>query len=588
LIGHSMGGLIARCFLESHPLGPVLGRRLITIGTPHRGAPVAYLYLLGRIHPFPESPFGSWAQATLVREARVARAALGGELGARLLPGWVQTALVRFMSSTFELLPNYNFVTSRGRTESYPDTYANQVHPPTGRPALQLLRRFRSATVHERELADWLRIRGLEYHFLAGTGFPTVVGYDRDRDRLLTRRDGDGTVPLDSARLLPVSSGNLRVKTLFKAGNLSHQQLCQRRDVQAYCLSVLRQRQPATSGARPAGSVAKRTGRQIDVASATRYIAVACPSQMTNEEWKRASPNRPLPPPVYNDYALMKVLYTLRLTSRNTRSYVNAFQYDQPLTPLDLSGLQDSDVIFIVGHGNEQGLYTMGPDAKKGVDRLVDILTGDGNLRKRREGKTITIMLLSCRAGLGFHKGLARRLAKRLSIDTIVGGPQGFTFGSLMTQATARSEVLIRGIPWVMEYPGSIPLKEAENHTSAREGKTITYDGKRTEIERFLSKKRSLEGAMMDVVRSLHSTEVNKALDEIDARFRSKWRGLLQEQFALYGAAKHRSNLEFDMWFQPAADGYLWTDSRKITDREANALITGTLVPPGPGLTSTR
>jgi hypothetical protein len=93
---------------------------------------------------------------------------------------------------------------------------------------------------------------------------------------------------------------------------------------------------------------------------------------------------------------------------------------------------------------------------------------------------------------------------------------------------------------------------------------------------------------MADLARKLRSTEVNKALDEIDARFRSEWGSLLQAQFELYGAAKQRSNLEFDMWFQPAADGYLWTDSRKITDHEANALITGTLTPPGPGLTCTR
>ena len=63
-IGHSMGGLVARSFLESTPLGPVLGRLLITIGTPHRGAPLAYLHLIGRTLPFPESPFSSWAHAT--------------------------------------------------------------------------------------------------------------------------------------------------------------------------------------------------------------------------------------------------------------------------------------------------------------------------------------------------------------------------------------------------------------------------------------------------------------------------------------------------------------------------------------------
>jgi hypothetical protein len=256
-IGHSMGGLVARSFLESTPLGPVLGRRLITIGTPHRGAPLAYLHLIGRTLPFPESPFSSWAHATLVRESRAAGIAVQGELAAQLIPGRIQTALVRFMASTFELLPNYNFVTSRGRAESYADTYANQVHFPTAQPAITIIRRFRATIIHERELAGWLRSRGLEYHFLAGTGFPTVVGYDRDRGRLVTRRDGDGTVPLESARPLPTSTGNLQVKTLSRDDDFSHQKLCQRLDVQAYCKRVL-------SGQRPAPSTASRPDVEVD------------------------------------------------------------------------------------------------------------------------------------------------------------------------------------------------------------------------------------------------------------------------------------------------------------------------------------
>ena len=248
-IGHSMGGLVARCLLESRPLGPVLGRRLITIGTPHRGAPMAYLHLIGRTHPFPESPFTSWAHATLVQEARAAGAALRGELAAQLIPGRVQTALVRFMGSNFELLPSYDFVRNRGRTESWADTYADQAHHPTGEPAIRLIRRLHASIVDERELDGWLRARGLEYHFLGATGLGTVVGYDRGRDRPLTTGEGDGTVPLASARLLPASTGNLHVRTLSGERDLGHQKLCQRRDVQAYCLGVLRGPRPAAAAA---------------------------------------------------------------------------------------------------------------------------------------------------------------------------------------------------------------------------------------------------------------------------------------------------------------------------------------------------
>jgi UDP-2,3-diacylglucosamine pyrophosphatase LpxH len=327
--------------------------------------------------------------------------------------------------------------------------------------------------------------------------------------------------------------------------------------------------------------VSRRRTTDLDLSQATRYIAAACPSPTTNDEWYRAEPRRATPPPVYNDYALMKVLYALRIRGLGKPPWdVHAFQYDKPrVTPLDFSGLRDSDVIFIAGHGNQLGLYTMGPNTNQGVDRLVEILTGDGNLKKLRKGKQITILLLSCRAGLGFHKMLARRLSKALSIKTIVGGAEGFTFGSNRTAFTAHNEVLVRGIPWIMEYPGSLGEREAENETSAREGKTITVAAKRAEIDRFKQSKTNLETKMKGIVQQLRSTEVNKALNEVETQFRSQWLGLLQAQFELYAFAKTRSNLEFDMWFNNPADGYLWTDATMTTDDVVNALLTGRLDP---------
>lgn len=51
LVAHSMGGLIARHYLESGRFGdrPGFGRvrRLVTLGTPHRGAPLALIRILG-------------------------------------------------------------------------------------------------------------------------------------------------------------------------------------------------------------------------------------------------------------------------------------------------------------------------------------------------------------------------------------------------------------------------------------------------------------------------------------------------------------------------------------------------------------
>src|SRR6266849_1349777 len=140
-----------------------------------------------------------------------------------------------------------------------------------------------------------------------------------------------------------------------------------------------------------------------------RYITVASPSDKTDREWiEKGRRPEDLWPPVSRDYALMKVLYMLRFWDKTSR--VHAFKFEDPLVPLDFSGLKDSDWIYIAGHGNDWGLYAMGPDPDENTDRLVEILTKDGNLKKKRKDKPITILLLSCRAGLGLHKVLARKL----------------------------------------------------------------------------------------------------------------------------------------------------------------------------------
>jgi hypothetical protein len=174
-----MGGLVARSFLETVPQGPALARRLITIGTPHLGAPQAYLHLIGRTHPFRESLFATGAHAAMARELRAAGIALQGDFATQLIPGQIQTALLRFMASAFELLPRYDFVTSQGRAEPYPTTYGNEVHSGTGWAAMRIIETFRKGMIHELQLDSWLQRLGLEYHFLGVTGFATVSGYDR-------------------------------------------------------------------------------------------------------------------------------------------------------------------------------------------------------------------------------------------------------------------------------------------------------------------------------------------------------------------------------------------------------------------------
>jgi pimeloyl-ACP methyl ester carboxylesterase len=256
LIGHSMGGLVARAFVEAgwHRLT----RRVITIGTPHLGAPQSYLHLIGRTLPLPENPFYRWASAVMAQQAAAA-----GLVGTQFLPARTQTSVLAHTAAAFELLPTYDFVIG----ESVADTYRRLVHTGTGRPGAQVHEEFRRGLVPVSLLAEWLGRHGIDYHLVAATGLPTTVGYDRRRDRILTGRGGDQTVPLASARPVPRSTGRLHVSTVD--GGLGHQLLCQRPDIQQYCLDVLTsvgggRRLPATAGPGATGRQRPRGPLQPD------------------------------------------------------------------------------------------------------------------------------------------------------------------------------------------------------------------------------------------------------------------------------------------------------------------------------------
>lgn len=318
-----------------------------------------------------------------------------------------------------------------------------------------------------------------------------------------------------------------------------------------------------------------------EISRAPRYIAVANSSKDSNEEWGFTRP------PVYQDYALLKVLFMLRQQKYRSPARVQTFQYDKAsLTPLDFSGLNDNHVIFIAGHGDSNGLYAMGRKQTDGMERLISILTGDGNLKKRRQGKSITIVLLSCRAGLGLHKALALKLAEIIEIKVTVVGAIGFTFGSANTDETGFNSVLIKGIPWWMEYDTSIEPRDAEKETSKREGKTITIAGKKKEIDTFTAGKETLEKELKKVVGNLTATEVNAALDEIETKYRNRFVELVILQSTYYESA--RKYLEFDMWFHNIPDAYQWVNSSQVTDDMVTNVLSADWPPPGPGQSLTR
>jgi hypothetical protein len=310
-----------------------------------------------------------------------------------------------------------------------------------------------------------------------------------------------------------------------------------------------------------------------DISSLPRFITVAGPSDDTTREWKKV---RPIynPAPIHKDYALMKVLSMLRMKSKTERYAVHPFNWEKKPTPIDFSTLEDSEVIFIVGHGDDKRLYATGPDVKENTRRLVqDLLVADGNLKKKRADKDIILVLLSCRSGEFLYKTVAEALFKALGRDFTIGGALGYTFGSPRTHVNARNEVLIKGLPWFIEYPFYISKKDAEEATEKREGKKIKYDDKKKEIKAFEKEKEPIEKALQKIMDKLKSTEVNKALDEIEKDFNDDWRGLIWSQFKLYSTAKKKSNLEFDMWYDLITEGYVWTRGKKVTAAEVAAVF---------------
>jgi pimeloyl-ACP methyl ester carboxylesterase len=235
LIGHSMGGLVARCMVESSR-GRELVRRVITIGTPHIGAPHAYLHFAGITYPFPENPFYRWARLTM--RTQFAGQPAVADMGAALYPGPTQTAVVRAMASAVELMPVYDFVTNRGRSEPYREAYGGLTHSGTGRPALELIDALRRTLVGEDGLEPFLGEHGLDYHLIAADNFKTVSGYRRDGGRILTTLAGDGTVPLRSAHPVGRDSARLHLHKLARA-KLGHMRLCERADVHELCIEIL-------------------------------------------------------------------------------------------------------------------------------------------------------------------------------------------------------------------------------------------------------------------------------------------------------------------------------------------------------------
>ncbi|ARF81988.1 lipase family alpha/beta hydrolase [Kitasatospora aureofaciens] len=220
-ICHSMGGLIARYYLE-YLHGRDLARSLVTIGTPHRGAAKAIRFLTGNgIGPSEDQ---GWPK----RKA--------AQLASRVNPALADIA--RSFPSVAQLLPVYAAALVDGGTRWRPLTEV-----PVGNLPTELVND--AFAFHEEFAGAWERNRATEaappykVHCLGGRAHPTVHGVVVRRDGTLefpTQLDnsqlwiGDGTVPEESAfakwALDDISDavwGGERHTTLAGAESFAHQ-----------------------------------------------------------------------------------------------------------------------------------------------------------------------------------------------------------------------------------------------------------------------------------------------------------------------------------------------------------------------------
>jgi pimeloyl-ACP methyl ester carboxylesterase len=198
IIAHSMGGLVARHFIETTMNGYRLVKKLITVGTPHLGAPGAYANYRGSTLPLPFS--------LVIRPEHIVRVlfpAVPRALAARLpslavgpiMPPSMQIELIRSYASALQLLPTFGFLTGAGGIETPAASYAGMTHLPTGTSVVDIMALARGAMIGDgqfpaatppHDLNAWLAKKDVRvnYHTLAGTGVSgTAQGYRKRNDQ---------------------------------------------------------------------------------------------------------------------------------------------------------------------------------------------------------------------------------------------------------------------------------------------------------------------------------------------------------------------------------------------------------------------
>ena len=299
LIGHSLGGLIARLFIEDpRTCGSLVVRHAVLVGVPHKGAPDAFGHFTGAqkfLQLAPDPPYlltSTWVpcEAAIAPTTPATRSAP--------FPPIELDRLVKHHSSIIQLFPRYDFVEDRANPkekEKYTKTFEPIKHERSKKTALEILGEMSALLREPASLTSWLSENDITYDIVSTIDLPTNVGMKRARngkdfEMVHEKKGGDGTVPTFSSvgwlgdvdKLLPITRTNLRPKKNYR----SHPEMCQNEDVQDLCVKRLKQRPQKGARARmPEGDVPLF----LEIA---RDIILKGKEPFGDPEWKKVKKNR--------------------------------------------------------------------------------------------------------------------------------------------------------------------------------------------------------------------------------------------------------------------------------------------------------
>jgi hypothetical protein len=307
LIGHSLGGLITRLFIEDpRTCGSLVVRHAVLVGVPHMGAPDAFGHFTGTqkfLQLAPEAPYlltSTWvpckeAITPMPPAARITP--MPPATWSSVVASLELERLVKHVSSIIQLFPRYDFVEDRANRkvkEKYTKTFEPITHTPSKRTALEILGEMSALLREPASLTSWLSENDITYDIVSTIDLPTNVGMKRARngkdfEMVHKKKGGDGTVPTFSSvgwlgdvdKLLPITLTYLR-----KGNNRIHPEMCQNEQVQKLCVERLKQRPPKKARARmPEADVPLFR----DIA---RDIFLKGREPFGDKEWKKVKKNR--------------------------------------------------------------------------------------------------------------------------------------------------------------------------------------------------------------------------------------------------------------------------------------------------------